>query len=37
VKTALAILGFVAIVAKYWWLALLLLLLVWFLIGAKQK
>ncbi len=32
-----ALFALVGLVAKYWWLALLLLILVWLLIGAKKR
>lgn len=32
-----AIIGLVSLIAKYWWLALLLLLIAWLLIGAKKR
>jgi hypothetical protein len=33
----LAIFGFIALAAKYWWIALLIVIVVWMLIGAKKK
>lgn len=32
-----AVIGLVSLIAKYWWLALLLLLIAWLLIGAKKR
>jgi hypothetical protein len=35
-RLALTIVGVIAVIAKYWWVALLILIVLWMLIGAKK-